>query len=136
MPAAIPASRLNRFFAKPLNAADNAGRLQHSQAAQELPSDDRAKRRARTELRTRPRAGARGAARAASVPPAFRALTGPGYRCRNFAACELRLADGMPRCRNDRRNAGLPLPWRQSWQWTDPRRASTWLIPPPQETQQ
>src|SRR6188474_1146175 len=27
MPAAIPASRLNRFFAKPLNAADNAGRL-------------------------------------------------------------------------------------------------------------
>ena len=33
MPAAIPASRLNRFFAKPLSAADNVGRLQHSRAA-------------------------------------------------------------------------------------------------------
>jgi hypothetical protein len=41
MPAATPASRRNRFCARPLNAADNAGRLQHSQVPHADLAEDR-----------------------------------------------------------------------------------------------
>ena len=58
-----------------------------------------------------------------------------GYRFRDFAAGEPRRADSSAECRT-RRNAPLPLPWRQSWQCTEPRRASVSLMPSPQVTQQ